>query len=163
MSDITPLVWLLAIAAVLLLVLLLGYAVSLWRRLQAQQRTTAEREASYRALAAQRSNETRDSIAAVCQAMLSGDMVPTETALRVRYLATQAELSEREQQTLQPFHTLAEQASHFPIRQAWDALDKKLKRQYTRERLQLEAAIAEPLQQAAKAWLAGNQPRGIVH
>ncbi len=163
MSEITTLGWAAAAVGLLLLVGLVAYALSLSRQLDAQQRRSAEREASYRALAAQRDSETRDSIAVVCQALVSGDMVATEAALRVNYLITQSQLTDTEQSGLRPFIQLAERTAHLPIRDAWQALDKATKRQLTGEREAHEAELGEALGHAAKSWLAAHKPRGVIH
>lgn len=163
MSDITPLGWTVMLLAAILLVALIGYALSLSRQLNAQRRLSEQREASYQALAAKRNIETRDSIAAVCQAMISRNMVPTESALRINYLATQTTLAEHEEQTLAVFIELAEQTSHLPIREAWDALDKPTKKKLTRERELLEASLLDRLELAANNWLSLHKPQGIVH
>ena len=163
MSEITPLGWTVAVAAALLLMVLIGYALSLSRQLNAQKRLSEQREASYQALAAKRNSETRDSIAAVCQAMISRNMVPTESALRINYLATQTTLAEYEQQTLAVFVELADQTSHLPIREAWDELDKSTKKKLTRERELLEASLLDRLELAANSWLRLHKPKGIIH
>jgi len=163
MSEITTLGWLIAGAGMMILTGLVAYALSLSRQLDAQQRRSAEREASYRALAAQRDSETRDSIAVVCQALVSGDMVATEAALRVNYLITQSQLSDTEQGGLRPFVQLAERTAHLPIRDAWQALDKATKRKLTREREACEAELGDALGHAASSWLATHKPRGVIH
>lgn len=142
---------------------LASYAAWLAWRLRGRQRLSAEREASYQALLTQRGSETRDSIAVVCQALVAGDMVATEAALRINYLATQTQLNEAEQDKLAVFFSLAERAAHFPIREAWQALDKPTKRELTRQREQLEADSAGALEYAANGWLAVYRPTGVVH
>ena len=91
------------------------------------------------------------SIRVIAQALLQNDLSPTEAAMRIGFLAQQLNDEFKQDQSIKVFETLAMEASHLPILDAWKALPKDEKLRLEKERLTIESKHAEQINIAAKA------------
>ena len=87
----------------------------------------------------------------IAQALLQNDLSPTEAAMRIGFLAQQLNDEFKQDQSIKVFETLAMEASHLPILDAWKALPKDEKLRLEKERLTIESKHAEQINIAAKA------------
>lgn len=91
------------------------------------------------------------SIRVIAQALLQNDLSPTEAAMRIGFLAQQLNDEFKQDQSIKVFETLAMEASHLPILDAWKSLPKDEKLRLKKERLTIESKHAEQINIAAKA------------
>lgn len=91
------------------------------------------------------------SIRVIAQALLQNDLSPTEAAMRIGFLAQQLNDEFKQDQSIKVFETLAMEASHLPILDAWKSLPKDEKLRLEKERLTIESKHAEQINIAAKA------------
>jgi hypothetical protein len=87
----------------------------------------------------------------IAQALLQNDLSPTEAAMRIGFLAQQLNDEFKQDQSIKVFETLAMEASHLPILDAWKALPKDKKLRLEKERLTIESKHGEQINIAAKA------------
>lgn len=148
----------LIIAAALILAALASYAgwlhYRLWRQKNVAQQTQVETFSPHQPH--NQTVEVRKSIYLIADATLADKMTHTEACLRICALANQLDNSEQFRQTHSALFQVAEAAAHFPILDAWKALDKSEKNRLSQQRL----AIEQKHQQAVLAALANITAAG---
>ena len=150
----TTLTLVLLLAGGLLLVALALYALHLWRRVWAQQRSQAQTE-----------NERRERLGGDLQilasSLLDGQLPLIEGAIRIKVLLDNYDSTLSQDARCQVFHLLFEATAQVPTHADWKALDKSVRRQHEKHFTELELQHKAAARTAAR-WLLDEglqQPR----
>lgn len=141
----TTLSLVLLLAGGLLLVTLALYALHLWRRVWAQQRSQAQTE-----------NERRERLGGDLQilasSLLDGQLPLIEGAIRIKVLLDNYDSALSQDARCQVFHLLFEATAQVPTHADWKALDKSVRRQHEKHFTELELQHKAAARTAAR-WL----------
>ncbi|SDI03153.1 Protein of unknown function [Pseudomonas benzenivorans] len=133
------------LAGGLLLVALALYALHLWRRVWAQQRSQAQTE-----------NERRERLGSDLQilasSLLDGQLPLIEGAIRIKVLLDNYDSALSQDARCQVFHLLFEATAQVPTHADWKALDKSVRRQHEKHFTELELQHKAAARTAAR-WL----------
>lgn len=150
----TTLTLVLLLTGGLLLVALALYALHLWRRVWAQQRSQAQTE-----------NERRERLGGDLQilasSLLDGQLPLIEGAIRIKVLLDNYDSTLSQDARCQVFHLLFEATAQVPTHADWKALDKSVRRQHEKHFTELELQHKAAARTAAR-WLLDEglqQPR----
>jgi len=116
--------------AVVIVLVLAGYALHLHRKLQ---RLDAEREKARVAFEQQlkdKAAETRKSIIILAKGLVADELSVTEACLRISWLLTQIDAKARESEAYSVFFQVADATSHIPILEAWKALTREQRKAF---------------------------------
>ena len=149
----------LVLMAVVIVLVLAGYALHLHRKLQ---RLDAEREKARLAFEQQlkdKADETRKSIIILAKGLVADELSVTEACLRISWLLTQINPEARESEAYSVFYQVAEATAHIPILEAWKALTREQRKAFDLERLKTEKAFGDFVLAAAKKLLDEGLPQ----
>lgn len=148
----------LVLMAVVIVLVLAGYALHLHRKLQ---RLDAEREEARLAFEQQlkdKAAEARKSIIILAKGLVAEELSITEACLRISWLLTQIDAEARESEAYSVFFQVADATSHIPILEAWKALTREQRKAFDLERLKTEKAFGDFVLVAAKKLLDEGVP-----
>lgn len=141
MSEHFPL-WVLLVAAAILLSLLALAAYYIHQLWQLRKRQAAQLQLMQIA-AEERRQSINNSIQIIAKAVGSEDVTLTEASIRIAHLLDSLGVSDTVREEFSAFFQLRDATSHIPILDDWRKLDKKEKRILERERIQLEVQYAD--------------------
>ena len=136
-----------------LIVIILGslsVILGLWYRRQRTRADNRARLADLHKTMAKQQQERQQSVNIIAQAMLEDQCDLTEGCIRLTWLIQALDNSLLDHPDYSILKTITDKTQHMPIKEAWQALDKRAKAKFTRERLALEQTHAEAIRQAAK-------------
>ncbi|MCW8194867.1 DUF2489 domain-containing protein [Proteobacteria bacterium 005FR1] len=136
----------LALAAVLIIASLAGYAIWLWFRVWQQHKA---RSAAREQRQGERNQRLARDIEFLAQSLLSGQVPAIEGAIRIKVLLDNYSGPRRAELDLQVFDTIYDSTAHIPTHQSWKALSRSERRFHERHMETLEQNHREQLRSAA--------------
>lgn len=134
--------------AIIALILLIGRQL---RQERARRRQQAAQEADWLAQFEAHQSYLRESIQLIAHALLHDRELPaTEGCIRLKVLLENFRPGLLQEESLQVISEIYDKTCHIPIRDRWQALPKKLKREYRREMAQLEEQHRPAIERAAR-------------
>ncbi|NQD93739.1 DUF2489 domain-containing protein [Pseudomonas sp. CrR25] len=142
----------LLLAGTVLVVALALYALHLWRRVWTQQRELAQ-------ATKERHERLSSDLQILAGSLLDGQLPLIEGAIRIKVLLDNYDSTLSQDTRCQVFHQLFEATAHVPTHAAWQALDKRVRRQHEKHFNELELQHKAAARSAAR-WLLdeGLQP-----
>lgn len=126
-------------------------------RARARQQQQAEREAAALAALEERHQYLQESIRLVAGAILHDEkMTLTEGCIRLKVLLENFRPQLLQQEAYAVITEVHDRTSHIPIKEEWQALPKKLKREYQQEMEALEAEHQEAVNAIARELSSGE-------
>lgn len=144
----------LLIAALLIVIPLAAYASWLVWQLRKQNSSAKAREASRQAMAKEKAQEAEKSILILLLALQKEQLSLTEAAMRVSHFSRMLVWPEQDMQYYNAFHQLAQDASHIPILEQWQALSEQQQQGFDQQRAELETMHKANINAASQQLLA---------
>lgn len=141
----TTLTLVVLLAGGLLVVALALYALYLWRRVWAQQRSRAQAEND-------RHQRLSGDLQILANSLLDGQLPLIEGAIRIKVLLDNYDSALSQDRRCQVFHLLFEATAQVPTHADWKALDKNVRRQHEKRFNELELQHKAAARTAAR-WL----------
>lgn len=138
------------VLAVLIVVALAGYAGYLLLQVRRQTQQQQARLAELEAVMDQEKVKRVNSIRILAQGILKDELTYTEAAIRITALLDILGEGKSARDQHVALYKLADETLHIPRLADWQALDKKTKRKYDKERLASEAKYREFIQASAR-------------
>ena len=135
----------LLLAGVLVVLVLGGYALHLWRRVWAQQRAFAAAES-------ERQQRLGADLRILASSLLDGQLPLIEGAIRIKVLLDNYDIALSSHEYCQVFHTLFDVTSGIPTHAGWKALTAVERRQHEKHFSELELQHKAAARKAAR-WL----------
>lgn len=129
----------LLIAAMIIVFPLAIYAGWLLWQLSKQRKRSQQLEASYQVLAAEKAQQAEKNILVLLLALQKDQLSTTEAAMRISHFSRMLAWPEDDMQFYNAFHQLAQDTSHIPILEQWQALSAQEQQGFDRQRIELEA------------------------
>ncbi len=142
----------LIVGAVVIVLVLAGYALYLHRQLRARADKEQRDLEEVQAYVAQKKREAWRSVQVLSSARDDDRITLTEIALRIKGLTQNIELSDESRERMAPVFGLATATASLPIGDEWVDLTNKEKIKYKAQRLKSEARYAEALEPVL-SWL----------
>ena len=149
----------LIVMAVLIVVVLAGYALHLHRKVQALDVEREKAKLAFQQQLEDKAAETSNSIVILAKGLVAGELSITEACLRISWLLTQLNPEARESEAYSVFFQVADATAHIPILDAWKALAREQRKAFDRERLETEKAFGDFVLVAAKKLLEEGVPK----
>lgn len=137
-------------AAVLLLLLLAAYATYLVVQVRRRESSNEQRLAELDLWVGEQQEKRINSIRILAQAVLEGQITSTEAAIRIAALLDILGQGEVARQNYPAIYHLADETQHIPRLEAWSALTRKERKQYTFAREASEVKYKEFVMQCAE-------------
>lgn len=126
------------IVALIIVVPLAIYASSLMWQLHKHNKQSQQLEVSHQALVEKNAIEAEKSILILLLALQKQQLSPTEAAMRVSHFSLMLKWPEDDMLLYNAFHQLAQDTSHIPILEQWQALPDQQQRAFDQQRIELE-------------------------
>ncbi len=146
----------LALIGCLIIALLAGYALYLWRIVWKQQRKEIESQQARNQVAA----GARENVTIMLRVLVQEQVSLTEAAIRIVAYSQALPAEERASSLYLAFDQLAKATAHIPILEQWQALSKPEQLRLEQERLAIEERHREAITTASNEALAS--PSGTV-
>ncbi len=121
----------LLLAGLLVVLVLGGYALHLWRKVWAQQK-------AYAAAEGQRQERLRGDLRILADSLLDGQLPLIEGAIRIKVLLDNYDIALSSHAHCQVFHALFDATSGIPTHAAWKALSREERRAHEKHFSELE-------------------------
>lgn len=141
----TGLTWAALATGGLLIAALAVYALHLWRRVWAQQRSQAQANQD-------RHERLGGDLQILASSLLDGQLPLIEGAIRIKVLLDNYDSTLSQDSRCQVFHLLFEATAQVPTHADWKALDKTVRRQHEKHFTELELQHKAAARTAAR-WL----------
>lgn len=144
----------LLIAAIIIVLPLAVYAGWLLWRLSKQNKRSQQLETDYQTLAAEKAQQAEKNILILLLALQKQQLSVTEAAMRISHFSRMLAWPEDDMQPYNAFHQLAQDTSHIPILEQWQALSTQEQQGFDRQRVELEAMHRVNIASASRQLLA---------
>lgn len=147
------------IVAVIIIVVLAGYALKLTKQVKVAEAERERRLAEIDERAEEVMDEVALGIGVIARAYLQDDMSPTEASLRIVTIADQLQISGFVEAMHPSVYELARRTQHLPILEAYAKLGRQEQHKVDLERWKHEAELKEALDPSMKSLQDFKRPK----